>query len=710
LAPLDVRLFLGLGVAVLLPWSGRAEPELQLRCFASRVGQYERIDFQLELPREHTNPFDPDEVEVDLQLTAPGGERIVMPAFHGQDYQRKRVGEPGASKDWFYPAGLPGWKARFAPMQLGRYTAAAVLRDAQGRRTSGPVSFECVRSTSKGFLRASRKDPRFLEFSQGQPFFALGQNLAFIGNQQYVTLSKAEAILGRLETSGANYLRVWACCEDWAMAIEARKSAWGRSWDWHPRIVPAPGGDSPNRRCLQLTAGTPLKVDPSHSVALRPGARYEFSGKVKAEPGTSVRLELHRGQPGSVLTSGSDSGWLPFRREFTTAAGDSWLGETVFRLEGAGAAWIDELSLKEAGGGPELLWEADVNRPIRGYYNPIDCFMLDELVAAAQRHGVYLQLCLITRDLYMSSLKDPASPEYERAIQDARKLLRYAVARWGAATSVAAWEYFNEIDPGLPTDRFYAALGEYLAGADPYQHLRTTSTWGPSPKDCRHPHLDIADVHFYLRPADEGRLRDEVDAVLERARWLRAQAPGRPVHLGEFGLANDKWQPTEEMKQSRELVDFHNALWASALSGTSGSALYWWWDRLDPRNVYPLYRPVSAFLADVPWTSGDVRIAENTVSDARLQAVGLQANNRAWVWLYDTNASWAATVLEQRVPAEVTGAQLEINGLPSGPCRARWWDTREGRVIREEVAQAAGGSVRLAAPVFRRDLAVKIGP
>ena len=133
------------------------------------------------------------------------------------------------------------------------------------------------------------------------------------------------------------------------------------------------------------------------------------------------------------------------------------------------------------------------------------CAYVTAAVVAAERHGIYLQLCLITRDLYMKSLKDEQSAEYDEAIQHARNLLRYVVARWGYSTHVAAWEYFNEMDPGRPTDRFYHELGEYLEQIDVYGHLRSTSTWHPSARDCRHPKLDVADVHFYLRPLSAGR-------------------------------------------------------------------------------------------------------------------------------------------------------------------------------------------------------------
>jgi hypothetical protein len=371
---------------------------------------------------------------------------------------------------------------------------------------------------------------------------------------------------------------------------------------------------------------------------------------------------------------------------------------------------VSDLSLREAQGGPELLWEAPVNRAIRGYYNPLDSFMLDEVISAAEKNGIYLQLCILTRDLYMNALKSPGSAEYAQAIADAKKFFRYAVARWGYSTSVAAWEYWNEMDPGRPTDAFYTALGEYLEQVDVYRHLRTTSTWGPSAKDCKHPKLDFADTHFYLRPADKGRLRDEVDAVLERTHWLRQQAPNKPAHLGEFGLANDKWQPTEEMKQSRELIDFHNALWASGLSGATGTALFWWWDRLDPRNVYPMYRPFSKFVADVPWTSGEIKAAPATPSNTRLTVVGLQAGKRGWLWFFDQNASWSKIVMEKQPPGPIEKAEIELKPWPDGPCSIQWWDTKEGQVIGDETRTAQNGSLRLAAPVFTRDVACKINP
>ncbi len=684
--------------------------DIKLTTSTQSVPKYERIEFRVSVSQVYTNPFNPDEADLSVHFTTPNGQTVVVPAFWYQPYDRKHFGSSERPRDWLYPAGNPCWRARFAPGQTGQYEAVAVLKDLAGTATSGPVRFNCVPSPRQGFLRNSRQDPRFFELSEGRPFFAIAQNLAFIGNQQYVSLSKAEEILGKLSENGANYLRVWTCCEDWAMAIEARKSAFGRSWDWRPPIVPDPDAETSGRKCLKITSErNPLRVEPSHPVALRPATRYLLCGRARLETEATLQLDFNGTRPLLVATSNPPQ-WKEFKYDFRSGPDEYWLPPLGFRVAGQGSAWLSDISLKEAEGGPELLWEGEVSRGIRGYYNPVDCYMLDELVSAAEQKGIYLQLCLLTRDLYMSALKNPNSAEYEQAIKDARKTLRYAVARWGYSTSVAAWEYWNEMDPGLPTDKFYGALGDYLEQTDPYHHLRTTSTWGPSAKDCRQPKLDLADVHFYLRPSDKGRLEDEVDAVLDRTRWLRDQAPAKPAHLGEFGLANEKWQPTEEMGRSRETVDMHNALWASALSGASGTAMFWWWERLDQRDFYPQYRPLSRFLAEVPWTTGSLQPVVGQCSDPKVRVIGLQSKPQSWVWLFNRDAAWAKIVLENRTPSPVTRATIELSGCQTGVYVIRWWDTRAGNVISEDKAAAKDGVLMLRPPEFTHDVACLISP
>jgi hypothetical protein len=677
------------------------------------VGLYERIEFFIWPDVAYRDPFDPEEVDLVLRLSTPRGATLEIPAFWHQEYQRRQVPRGGKEADWLYPVGSPNWQARFAPMEIGRYAAVAVCRDRRGTWQSAPVHFEAVPSQRQGFVRRSKRDGRFLELDNGVPLFLIGQNMAFIGESQYFNLAKAERTFGTLGANGANFLRIWVCCEDWATAIEAHKSAWGRGWEPRPPIVPMPGeeGKPSGRKCLKIPGEgeRPLSAAPCHPLAVRPETRYLLSGRVRTEGGAKVRLSAQAPGLSDVVLSGQGSDWTPFSREFTTAEGQLWLDRITLRRQGSGAAWLDGLSLKDVLDGPELLGEADVNRPARGYYHPIDCYVVDRLVEAADRSRLYLQLCFITRNLYMDSLKDPKSPEYRQAIRDARKLVRYVVARWGYATSVAVWEYFNEQNPGLPTDPFYEELGRYFEQVDVFHHLRATSAWGPSPKDWRHPQLDIAQPHHYLRPESKEGFRDEVEVVLKQTRFVQKNTPpNKPVLLAEFGLAENNWMLSPYMKQDKELVHFHNILWASALGGAAGTAQFWWWEQLDQQDAYRHYRPLAGFLDFVPFTTAGLKDASATVSNEQVRVIGLQGRDQAYLWLVDRQATWWNLVVEKVTPAKIEGATLEVRGLERGTYDVQWWDTAEGKAIREATAAPAGGVLRLDVPTFRRDMACKV--
>jgi Domain of unknown function (DUF5060)/Cellulase (glycosyl hydrolase family 5) len=684
--------------------------KLTIKNARQKVGRYEKIELLVGVKTRYDNPFDLDQVDVTVRLKAPGGEQLTVPAFYCQDYERRKLNQGHERANWYYPVGQGVWKARFAPTEIGRYVATTQVKDRTGTVQSESVRFECVPSSRKGFLRISHKDPRFFELSDGTDFFSIGQDLAFVGEGQYVNLTKAEEIFGKLHANGANFLRIWTCCQDWAMAIEAKKSAWDRSWQRNVPIVPIPGSenDPHARKCVKIEGadGTSLTASPSHPVALRPKTRYVLSGRFTANGPSALRVSIGGNAWEFPFEGTSKNAGQAFRKEFVTGDNDWWLGRTVVNLVGAGTIWLEELSLKESPDGPELLWEADVNRPIRGVYNQLDCFMLDKLVEAAEQNDIYLMLCVLTRDLYMKHLSNPKSIEYDQAIRDAEKFMRYAVARWGYSTNVAAWEYFNEINPRLPTERFYEELGEYLEKTDIYHHLRTTSTWSPSAKDCGLPQLDIAQVHHYLRPGTKEQYKDEVAAVVEWTQFLRKYAPNKPALIGEFGLATPKWGLSNYMKQDEKGVHFHNSLWASAFAGTSGTAMFWWWDQLDRQDAYHHYRPLSAFLADVSFAG--LKPLKATAGDDRLRLLGYQGDDCAYVWIFDTNATWWNQVIDKEQPAPITNARIEIQGLRRGNYSVEWWDTHQGGVVRTEEVSCTQEPLQILVPSFSGDLACKV--
>ena len=703
--------FICLAIIAFCAQDSIAQRKLEIQPSAARVGKYEKLEILIKTDTTYDNPFNPDQVDLTVTLKAPDKKQITIPAFYCQDYERRKFDGRRGRANWYYPTGHGSWKARFAPIQTGTYSAAATLKDKNGTSQSDTIKFDCTPSSIKGFIRAGRKDPRFFEFTEGESFFAIGQNLAFIGEGQYVNLTKAEQIFEKLSRNGANFLRIWTCCQDWAMAIEAGKSAWDRSWHRRKNVVPIPGDENnPNpRKCVRLQGdGASIEVSPSHPVALRPSTSYVFTGQFMADGPTALRVNLSHADSQQTFDAAPKGKWKKFKIEFTTGQNDFWLGRLALSLVGSGSIWLDSLSLKETDGSAELLWEADVNRPIRGVYNQLDCFMLDKLIESAEQNGIYLMLCLITRDLYMNTLSKEKSPEYQQAINDAKKFMRYAVARWGYSTSVAAWEYFNEMDPGKPTDRFYAEVGEYLEQIDPYHHLRTTSTWHPSARDCRHPDIDIGQLHHYMRPVEKENYKDEVTVITEKTAFLREHSPNKPALIGEFGLATPKWGLSGDMKKDTEAVHFHNSLWASAFAGTSGTAMFWWWDQLDRQDIYSHYKPLADFLADLSFAG--LHKLNAATSDNQLHLLGCQSNDQAYFWLFNPKATWSNIVIEKNQPAEIKDLTISIKDLKPGTYNIKWWNTHQGSIIHTQKGSLKEGTLTISVPPFTHDIACKIRP
>lgn len=653
-----------------------------------------RLEFSIAGVLECPNPYDPDAADVRVMVRTPNGGRLAMPAFYMAPFEvtPRRRGE--ATVDWLYPTGRPEWRVRFTPTETGSYSFIVTATIGKHTLQSEPVRLTVKPSSRTGFVRVSRRDPRFLELDDGRPFFAVGQNVAFIKD-----VHETRGIFRKLAANGANYVRVWTCCEDWGMAIEARKSAWARSWDWKPPFVT----DADGRRWVVIKGG-PVTCNPTQRMGLRPNTRYRLSATVRgSEPASAISIEI----------AGQRIEWHPqakpgaFSAEFTTGPDTWWLETIRLSAVGGGEIALRDLSLKEVGSHRELLWDADPDRAVLGNYNQADCAMLDAVVEEAERVGIRLQLCLLARDLYMDRLKDPASAEYDRAMKDALRLVRYAVARWGYSTSVAAWEYWNEMDPGRPTSRFYDEVGAYIEQTDPFRRLRTTSAWADAPNDWRHARIDVANMHWYLRPAEGELYRDEVVAVLRKARQLREAAPAKPVLFAEFGLAQDNWQPSPDMRADAAYVHLHNALWASALSGLSGTVMAWWWEDIDARDAYRHYRGVSAFVRRVPWLSG-LETAQVKTDGERWRAVGLATESAAYVWVQDSYAVRTGRTATGEVKESSVGVHLTVGGLRAGTYRIEWVDTDTGQAIRADSATTANGLLQVTAPPFRGDVACAI--
>jgi hypothetical protein len=416
------------------------------------------------------------------------------------------------------------------------------------------------------------------------------------------------------------------------------------------------------------------------------------------------------------------------------------------------ARWFD--ALQRNGANVARIWMAPWAFGIEttdlglGRYRLDRAWLLDQVFRMAEQRGIYIILVLLNHGAFNvivnpEWVSNPYNAEQggpdqkpEDFATDARsrqlfqQRLRYIAARWGYSPNLLAWEWWNEVDLtplGSPDllNPWLREMTAYLRPLDPARHLTSISfarsslfgyTLTTDARTYALPEIDLMQRHAYSTI-------DPLRGMPADYRELAAVAP-KPVLYTEFGSAasGETVSPYDP-----EGIHFHDGLWASAFSGFASTALYWWWDvYIEPNGYWDHLKGLSRFLAAEDL--GTMAPLSATVSGA--QALALRSDTRALVWLRDRQYSLEGSESAYRQamlagkdvaqwryePALVATATLTLTGLHDGAYQVRWYDPRSGDrsgdrsggLFDEQTATARSGNLILAAPPFRRDLAIKL--
>jgi len=166
--------------------------------------RWQRVELRAAVTGTFTTPFDPDEIAVDAEITAPSGKRYSAPAFFYQRFEREvRGGRDNTMREIMTAADPPEWRVRLMPSEAGTYTVRITARDRSGSVSGPAVRFTAQSGAGHGYLRVSRKDPHYFEFDDGTPYFAIGENLV------EGPLSEYYRWIPSLSKNGGNYSRLW---------------------------------------------------------------------------------------------------------------------------------------------------------------------------------------------------------------------------------------------------------------------------------------------------------------------------------------------------------------------------------------------------------------------------------------------------------------------------------------------------------------------
>lgn len=137
--------------------------------FPREIAQWNPVRFQFNLQNATGNPFDSAETNVELHLVCPDGSELRHPAFFVVDHQI--VFDHG--REVARPTGRTHWEIRWTPTQSGEYRWAIIASSKHQETQINGLSVSAPQSRA-GFVRVSRQDPKFFEFSDGSFFYPLG--------------------------------------------------------------------------------------------------------------------------------------------------------------------------------------------------------------------------------------------------------------------------------------------------------------------------------------------------------------------------------------------------------------------------------------------------------------------------------------------------------------------------------------------------------
>ncbi len=178
-------------VLLLFAVSVFAQPALKDQIITKEILRFEKLELDITMQLDFGNPFDSRDIQLDMMIKAPSGEKLVLPCYFESKLD-----------------GTSLWKARFAPAETGKYSYHfQVMKKGKIVETTGDKSFISKESANEGFLRTNNYWT--FKFDSGKLFRGIGENICWDPRRGDDEKFTYEYLLPKVSSNGANFMRVW---------------------------------------------------------------------------------------------------------------------------------------------------------------------------------------------------------------------------------------------------------------------------------------------------------------------------------------------------------------------------------------------------------------------------------------------------------------------------------------------------------------------
>lgn len=395
-----------------------------------------------------------------------------------------------------------------------------------------------------------------------------------------------------------------------------------------------------------------------------------------------------------------------------------------------------------------------------GQFNPDLVAAMDNLIAAAQKHGIYLIMSL----WYNLDEKNPFTKRSwavhpynrnydrqkglvdhsvelltnEKAIAAAENRMQFFIERWGKSKNLFAWELCNEFNAmGTIEEQNYwiEEIGSFAKDLeiDLYggHHLRTVSTsdaaWGTSASGIyTSPELDFTSYHTYGQ-GSYGTVSvnyftgipwlstidpiEYIQFIYRSAQVVREKSTARPA-LGteDFGIYDPKlvpWPLNISLKgyTSEQRDDFFiGSAWASLMGGGAGPSLRWPCVPGYSENGPGGYRALSTGMYDDQAALTDVLFTTDLTGLSPVAASDVLSTDspKGIIPMVLSDGRTELVWLLNSQPAFTRSAircSVTFRSLQSVRYCVTWYDLRTGEILQENYVRGPGFTLQ--SPMFR---------
>ncbi len=655
--------------------------------------------FQLEEAVE--NPYDSNSAVLDAEIRTPDNQTLHLPLFYD---------------------GEKGWGIRYTPSIPGRHHIQVLFRQnkSQAKKLAEYDIEVSANSGNSGFIRVSKKNPRYFAFDNGAAYFPLGQNMGWI-----LPLEKWPHYLQRTGDTGANWIRVWMC-------------SWGRmALEWTKKTDPNVYHD----------------LD---AYSLANARRVDDLLKGAQEHGLYVQLVFNNhGQFSSKTNPEWDSnpyntangGFLKSPEEFFTHPESLRRYKDRLRYLVGRYGWSTHIFAWELWNEVNLTSNYDyqtvadwhkqmsaVLKELDSYDHPVTTSGAGGHLQHQQFEGMdFLQTHAYIRDVVGANLvggqyalehnpdrphffgemgTDASGPQREDAEGVSLHDMLWASIHSGASGTAMTWWWDNWVEP----------LNLYHHFSDAHAYVRDIDWIEEDFHPIRAEVLPQAENQGPLVFAGlAGWRRSETDRFEISADGTISNSKELPTFIYAPEKADLRIEPAFAFESESGGV-FALTIAKVAKAGAE-MTISLNGDEVIQRN-FPAgnedYVPEDGTLKVVfPPGKHEIRLSNGGVDwliagqycldgvTQRLQTAALGGNRRALIWIRDRSYDWRDRVASENLP-DIKPTDVYLHGLPDGEYTCEMWDTWTGEVQKDERVYVREALATLHIPTFRRDMAFRL--